>query len=391
MHDETDAGPPMMGKPFSVILLPTLECNVACDYCFEEKSKVRLSASQVPLLTERLLDHMAERGSVEAQVYWQGGEVMLLGPTWFERAGDVMGTMAAARGLRFRHHLQTNLIGWSARWHGVVKSMFGSVLGTSMDYPNAHRRLKNGSTDQYTALWLRAVADARAAGISAGCIAVLHKATLEAGPEPFYDFYTETAGLTELQVNMPFPGGPGEGGDTLAPVPLAAFLAGLMDVWMTRGYDRGVRFDPFNELLNAFSGRPARLPCIWQQNCANEFISIDARGESALCDCWVTSYPEHAFGNAFASSSLSEMLGASAARDRFLERPEQLMDHESCGTCPWLSMCHGGCPVRTFTALGTVFAKDPYCEAYKTLFAHARQIASAVARQARRSLERTSA
>lgn len=391
MSNETPMPPPMTGKPFSVILLPTLECNVACDYCFEEKSKVRLDASQVPLLTERLLDHMVERGSVEAQVYWQGGEVMLLGPTWFERAGEVMGSMAQARGLHLRHHLQTNLIGWSARWHGVVKSMFGGALGTSMDYPNAHRRLKNGSTEQYTELWLRAVADARAAGISAGCIAVLHEASLQAGAEAFYTFYTETAGLTEFQVNMPFPGGPGEGGDTLAPAPLAHFLTELMDVWMARGFDQGVQLGPFNELLNAFRGRPSRLPCIWQQNCANEFISIDARGQTALCDCWVTSYPEHAFGNAFASTSLSEMLGSSAARARFLERPRQLMEHESCGTCPWLSMCHGGCPVRTFTALGTVFAKDPYCEAYKALFTHARQVASTAARRTQRVVERSPA
>lgn len=371
------------GKPYSIILLPTLECNVACDYCFEEKSKIRLGAEQMPVLTEKLLDHMVERGTLEAQVYWQGGEVMMLGPAWFERAHAAMGEAAAARGLRFRHHLQTNLIGWSARWHGIVHAMFGGSIGTSMDYPNAHRRLLNGSTERYTELWLRAVADAQAAGISVGCIAVLHPATLEAGPEPFYAFYTETARMTDFQVNMPFPGGPGTGGDPLAPAPLARFLTGLMDVWLDRGHGRGVNLGPFDELIHAFSGRASRLPCIWQQNCANEFISIDARGQSALCDCWVTSYPEHSFGNVFATGGLSEMLGASPALERFLERPERLMESEECGTCEWLSMCHGGCPVRTFTALGTVFAKDPYCEAYKALFAHARKAAARIASRPR--------
>mgnify|MGYP006281078255 CR=1 FL=1 len=314
---------------------------------------------------------------------------MLLGPAWFERAHEIMGTLAQARHMRFQHHLQTNLIGWSPRWHGVVKSMFGGVLGTSMDYPNVHRRLKNGSTNRYTELWLRAVADAQAAGISPGCIAVLHKATLEAGPEAFYRFYTETARITDFQVNMPFPGGPGEGGDTLEPGPLARFLNSLMDVWVERGLLHGIRLGPFDQLLEAFSGRPARLPCIWLQNCANEFISIDARGQSALCDCWVTSYPEHGFGNVLGTGGLSEMLGASEARLRFLERPEHLMDDEECGTCPWLSMCHGGCPVRTFTALGTISAKDPYCEAYKALFSHARRVASQVARAAYSPLQRS--
>lgn len=372
----------MSGKPFSVILLPTLECNVACDYCFEEKSKINLPLSQLPRLAAQLLDHMEARGSTECQLYWQGGEVMLLGPAWFETACGTLEQAAAGRNLSFRHYLQTNLIGWSARWHDVVRTMFGASLGTSMDYPNSHRRLKNGSTERYTALWLEAVRDAQAAGISVGVIAVLHADSLAAGPEAFYDFFTRQAGLTDFQVNMPFPGGPGQGGGTLDDGPLATFLTGLMDVWMARGFGHGVELGPFNELLLAFSGREARLPCIWQQNCANEFVAIDARGQSALCDCWVTSYPKHSFGNVFKAESLSAMLGSSKARADFLARPEHLMETEECGSCQWLSMCHGGCPVRTFTARGTVFAKDPYCEVYKALFSHARTLArSAVQRR----------
>lgn len=366
----------MNGRVLSVILLPTLECNVACDYCFEHKAKVKMTAAQLPVLAERLLDHMASHDSPEAHLYWQGGEVMLLGPDWFAQAREVLGEAAERAGRTFRHHLQTNLIGWNSRWNGLVHDMFGGALGTSMDFPNVHRRLKNGSTEQYTEVWLRAVRQAREAGLSVGVIAVLSAASLVAGPAPFYEFFTETAGITDFQVNMPFPGGPAEGQGTLEAGPLAEFLEGLLEVWFERGFEAGVKLGPFAELLDHFSGRPAQLPCIWQQNCANEFISIDARGRTALCDCWVTSYPEHGFGNAFQAGSLSEMLGASPARERFLERPQRLMESADCLKCEWLSMCHGGCPVRTFTAKGTVFAKDPYCEAYKVLFRETRRRAA---------------
>ena len=44
----------MNSRVFSVILLPTSECNVACDYCFEHKEPHRLSSVLVPLLTRRL-------------------------------------------------------------------------------------------------------------------------------------------------------------------------------------------------------------------------------------------------------------------------------------------------------------------------------------------------
>jgi radical SAM protein with 4Fe4S-binding SPASM domain len=55
----------------------------------------------------------------------------------------------------------------------------------------------------------------------------------------------------------------------------------------------------------------------------------------------------------------------SRARRDFVERPKRLVEDEDCLSCRYLSICHGGCPVRTYSALGTMMAKDPYCEVYK--------------------------
>jgi uncharacterized protein len=77
----------MNNRVFSVILLPTAECNVACEYCFEHKEPHRLSIVLVPLLTRQLLDHLEHEGIEECEVYWQGGEAMIMGPAWFARPG----------------------------------------------------------------------------------------------------------------------------------------------------------------------------------------------------------------------------------------------------------------------------------------------------------------
>jgi sulfatase maturation enzyme AslB (radical SAM superfamily) len=45
--------------------------------------------------------------------------------------------------------------------------------------------------------------------------------------------------------------------------------------------------------------------------------------------------------------------------------------HEDCLSCRYLSICHGGCPMRTYSALGTMLAKYPYCEVYKAVFGRA--------------------
>jgi uncharacterized protein len=79
-----------------------------------------------------------------------------------------------------------------------------------------------------------------------------------------------------------------------------------------------------------------------------------------------------------AGIDLTRMLRESPARREFVERPKHLVEHEDCLACRYLSICHGGCPVRTYSALGTMLAKDPYCEVYKAVFGraetHARKI-----------------
>jgi radical SAM protein with 4Fe4S-binding SPASM domain len=366
---------------FSVILLPTSDCNVACDYCFERKEKHRLSTTLLPLLTARLLDHLENEGITECEIYWQGGEAMIMGPEWFVAAGQLMDRAATERGRHFIHYLQTNLISYSESWNEVLRTMFQGSLGTSMDFPNNHRKLFNGSSDAYTHLWTRKLRAVQAAGINVGVIAVLHQGSLEVGPEQFYQYFTDELGLTDFQVNTPFPGGPAgevEGAFQLEKSKLASFLASLFDIWMERGFDVGVSLGPFDALIDHFTGRPARLPCIWKENCSNQFVSIDSKGTVAQCDCWVTSYPESFFGNIFREPDLTRMLRTSPARRQFVERPKHLVENEDCLSCRYLSICHGGCPVRTYTALGTMMAKDPYCEVYKAVFgraeAHARTI-----------------
>jgi uncharacterized protein len=52
------------------------------------------------------------------------------------------------------------------------------------------------------------------------------------------------------------------------------------------------------------------------------------------------------------------LLQKSQARRRFQARPEVLMQTESCVGCDYLSVCHGGCPVRTYAITGCTL-RDP--------------------------------
>ena len=63
------------------------------------------------------------------------------------------------------------------------------------------------------------------------------------------------------------------------------------------------------------------------------------------------------------------------------------MQTETCAGCDYLSVCHGGCPVRTYAITGDFYKKDPYCHVYKSLFTYLDALATKVsAAKYRRSL-----
>ncbi len=371
----------MGSKVFSLILLPTLKCNADCDYCFEDKTNDRLSLERLQVLIDKVLDHLVEKDIAGLMIHWQGGEAMTLPPSWFSQAHALIREAATARGRSVTHGLQTNMIGYSPKWDGVIGEMFDNSVSTSLDYPNLYRRRRGQDVTDYNAVWTDNVRLARNAGIDVQVISVPNAATLEIGAERFYSYLVDELDIRSFQVNTPFPGGETNLVKRLLPLDtgaLARFFVELAEVWLERGYESGVRVGPFDELLAYFSGGQAVLPCIWTDDCANHIISIDARGNVAQCDCWVTSYPDHWFGNIFECESLGELLAQSAIVERFHQRPMVLVQRD-CIACDYLAVCHGGCPVRTFTVHGTLFEKDPHCELYKTLFGH---MAGAAARLA---------
>jgi sulfatase maturation enzyme AslB (radical SAM superfamily) len=141
----------MNGRIFSVILLPTSDCNVACDYCFEHKEPHRLSLTLLPLLTRRLLGHLEHEGIKESKYIGRAAR-LIMGPAWFVAAGAIMDRAAAERDRRFLHYLQTNLISYSEAWNPIIATMFKGSLGTSMDTQIGTASVQGGA-EAYTRLW----------------------------------------------------------------------------------------------------------------------------------------------------------------------------------------------------------------------------------------------
>lgn len=372
----------MISDPLSLILLPTLRCNARCDYCFENRKESDLSLEQFSGILDKVLEHMDENGIAELNIHWQGGEVMTLSPEWFQRAHEIIRRASEKRKKTVRNHIQSNMIGYSREWNPVLQEMFGNSVGTSLDFPNLHRKLPSGGLKAYDDLLLRNIRKAQEADIRLGVIAIPNEETFRIGARQFYHYFTEELGIFDFQVNTPFPGGFESGAKKKYPLDtdeLTRFFIDLIEIWMREGYEKEIKVGPFDKLIEYFTEGNQGLACIWRSNCADEFFCVDPAGYISQCDCWAASYPQFRFGNIFDCDNLPDMLKTSPARRHFLERPGVLVQQEACRECRYLGLCHGGCPVRAYTVFGNFVTRDPYCETYKAVFKHMEAASSELA------------
>lgn len=362
---------------FSLILSPTYRCNADCEYCFEHKTRDVMRLEDLEPILQKVATYLRQQEVTDLRIYWTGGEVFTMNPEWFLRAHDIVRTVGERTGITIDSSVQSNLIGFSSRWSRVISEFFGNQISSSLDFPNLYRKVAGGTPEAYNEIWFSRYQEAKEAGIDVAVIAVLHHASLNIGAEKFYQYYVETVGLPRFQINPPHRGGPLTPAKQEFPLAndlLGSFYADLFDVWMQRGRSEGIAISPFDDLLDYFRTGRNDLSCIWAQNCANASLGIGPTGNVGVCECFVSSFPDYRFGNILTCRDMDEIV-SSPVRKQFLERPMRLMEDEDCSECEYLALCHGGCPIHAYSATGNLFAKDPNCQANKTLFSVARAAA----------------
>ena len=63
------------GMGVFIVLLPTLECNLQCAYCFESHPKGRWSIAETRQILEKIFAYLAHRHITECRFHWQGGNL----------------------------------------------------------------------------------------------------------------------------------------------------------------------------------------------------------------------------------------------------------------------------------------------------------------------------
>ena len=354
-------------KRLSFIMVPNTSCNAVCGHCFESDVRAVMSTDDLRVIGEKIARLCSRRQTREVVFYWQGGEVFLLGPRWFEDMHGLFQEIFEQSGLepRIVHHIQTNLLLYDKSWNAVIREVFQGKVGSSVDYPNLYRRTREIETKDYNTVWKNKLDLARDSGLQVGVISLINHETLARGAEEFLDYLTGELCLKFFQINLPFAGeGQAMTRTNLDPMQTGEFLVDLLHLCLDR---QDIKITPLNGFMERLAARDMSfsLPCIWSRDCSRSFFSIGPDGRIGLCDAWITSRNSRLYGNIL-TDEFEEILNHGCRAD-FQKRLGALLAQD-CGECDFLAHCHGGCPMRTWSAHGDIKRKDPYCGAYKLLF-----------------------
>lgn len=349
-------------------------CNLDCRYCYY-LSKERLYPGSDFRMSEELLGeftrHYIESQKVpEVTFTWQGGEPLLIGLEFFQRAVELQQEYRRP-GMQIHNTLQTNGIPLDEEWCHFFREN-GFLIGISLDGPaelhDVYRADKSG----------RATFDRVMAGVELlnehwvdfNILTCVHAANAD-HPLGVYRFLRDEVGTKHIQfipvVERDNETGFQEG-DKVTERSVGArqygeFLIAIFDEWVRHDVGR-VFVQIFDVSLAGWVGQRPGL-CVFDETCGTALV-MEHNGDLYACDHFVE--PRYRLGN-IQEIPMGELVSSATQRRFGSEKRDALPGY--CMECDVRFICNGGCPKNRF--ITTPDGKDGLnylCEGYRAFFRH---------------------
>jgi len=348
-----------MEKYLSIIIKTTWDCNMRCNYCYEQSNQY--ANTKIPIDTVYNLLQKISENAEDAEIYlkiiWHGGEPLTMGLDFYKK---IIELEKGFTNLRITNAIQTNGTLINDNWIDFLNKHDFKV-GVSLDGPSVihdMQRLFIGNESSFNEVWsaYRVLKEKRN---GTGLIAVVTQNTIN-HKEDFYTFFRQNRLDVKLSPLIPVKGRlihqitdkigitPGEYGE---------FLAFLFHKWISED-EYLFQIDPLFDMIRSFiTGSPKT--CIFVGKCGN-FLSLEPNGNVTICGRWSSS--DIFLGN-INVNSLQELY-----RNVKLFLEERAKVENSCSSCRYFQICHGGCSYLAFAKRGVLSDCDYYCESYKRIF-----------------------
>ena len=363
-----------MKRSLTVIVKPTLACNLSCRYCcvgHYAKHK-RMSFETLEMCIKQV---QSIPGKDNINWIWHGGEPTLMGIDFFDQ---VIALQEKFRGSRYiRNNIQTNAtLLYGAFLNFLIDNNF--KITSSIDGPPPIHNLTRVYSDgrgTFDDTWkvIKSAQKRIDSIIASGgshpglsLICVLNKSNINE-IDKIYEFFSSKNINLKLNplINI------GCALDDLEGLGLKEHEYGtaLIKFFERWFYEKelGISVSPLSEMLisllkNKSSG------CQAGGTCRGNFISIDPEGNVYPCGRF-DGVPEYWLGNIH-QQRLQNIINSERHIEIDNVRHQAVAD--SCKACSCRIICSNGCLFNSYLNKKNGGKKDPYCESYKMLFQHLR-------------------
>jgi serine-type anaerobic sulfatase-maturating enzyme len=365
-------------KPFTLLVKPAgSRCNLDCSYCFylgnDELLGGNRPAVMPPEVLERMVEDYLSYGFPTSAFTWQGGEPTLAGLDFYRKAIEFQ--MSHGRsGQAVANALQTNGILLDDQWAEFLAE-YRFLVGLSLDGPQqVHDHYRINRKGQPTFEKVMAAADTmHRHRVEFNILTMITDHSEKLGAEIYHDLVSR--GFYHLQFIPCVEYDP----DTGKPAPqncsprgYGQFLSDVFEEWYAQDIGR-VSVRTFEGIVAMLAGSPQLSICNLGQVC-DHYLVVEKDGGVYPCDFFVDK--KYLLGNLM-DKPLAEIYQSEPERSFACIKADLT---KKCRLCPYLDICHGGCPKDRLTAGGGNFGRPSHlCEGLMLFYDHTRARLEALA------------
>lgn len=307
-----------------VWLEPTGACNIRCRHCYHADTKYD-SAKMKEETLRAFLDSVAPNFN-KVRIIWHGGEPLLMGVEFFERAYDIFAEYAEKYGVEFDFGVQTNGTLLNERFVELFKRTNTTV---SVSYDGQY----NDVLRQETKKTKEAVNLLKASSAKVCCLSTASRQSIDHLVEVYEEFKKLGVGI---KFNPVFESGAAACHKeyVLTKEEWTDGFLRLFDYWF---FDENcnICFASCESVLERFIG-PCKIGC--PSACLFRYIAIDAYGNLYPCGRMIS--PEYLLCNV---AEIADVRQAYLAKNYLKLKDDSIKRIASCKGCKWFSKCRGGC------------------------------------------------
>jgi uncharacterized protein len=360
---------------FNVMVKPRgAVCNLDCRYCYYLRKEqlypdgdFRMDDDVLEAFTRQ---YIGAQQVPEVTFAWQGGEPLVAGLDFFERALQFQRKYSRP-GMIIRNVVQTNGVLLDDEWCRFLKK-HDFLVGISIDGPHEmHDTYRVDKGGRPTLDWvMEGVEFLHKHNVDFNTLTCVHAANADY-PLEVYRFLrdkVETHFMQFIPIVLRDNETGFQEGTALTPHSVTgkqygSFLKTIFDEWVRR--DVGTVFvQIFDVALAAWAGEKPGL-CVFDETCGTAMV-LEHNGDLYSCDHFVE--PRYYLGNIL-SQDLTELVKSEQQVSFSYAKRDTLPEY--CRECSVKFICNGGCPKnRVLSTPDGEPGLNYLCEGYRDLFGH---------------------